>query len=147
LHYGTTPQGLPATSEGFNTVLAALWHNKIHYELLPITSFSPQPSPMNPFFPRPPVLPSPKASTFTTISHPFPLTPQSLNNNNSIASATEECGDIASHGISKHGTNAIIDVRLANLDSHLTRAKDHKKVIINHESFKQYKHQNICDRL
>jgi hypothetical protein len=57
----------------------------------------------------------------------------------------QEGGDIAIRGLFERGTNAIINVRITNLDSPLTRTQDPEKVLIYTESAKHRKHQNICE--
>jgi hypothetical protein len=62
-----------------------------------------------------------------------------------IAFTSQERGDIAIRGLFQRGTNAIIDVRITNLDSPSTRAQDPEKVLINTGSAKRRKYQQICE--
>ena len=52
---------------------------------------------------------------------------------------------MAIHGLFERGTNAIIDVRITNLDSVTSRTRDPFKVLQQHEADKRRKYQAICD--
>jgi hypothetical protein len=61
------------------------------------------------------------------------------------ANNTQERGDIAIRGLFERGTNAIIDIRIANLDSSSYRSQDPEKVLQQQETAKRQKYQDICE--
>jgi hypothetical protein len=52
---------------------------------------------------------------------------------------------IAIRGLFEHGTNAIIDVRIASLDSPSYRFQDPEKVLQQQENAKRQKYKDICE--
>ena len=63
----------------------------------------------------------------------------------SLTTTTAERGDLAIRGLYKRGTTAIIDVRITNLDSATSQARDPFKVLQQQEADKRRKYQSICD--
>ena len=91
----------------------------------------------NPIHPVHPSLPQ------TTL--PFqPLDPPVASLPSSPTHTTAERGDLAIRGLFERGTNAIIDVRITNLDSATSRTRDPLKVLQQHEADKCRKYQAIC---
>jgi hypothetical protein len=91
------------------------------------------------------------------LSHPFPLPPattiptgQHIHDDHHTAPSidspahttttpaitannTHDHGDIAIHGLVERGTNAIIDIKIANLDSTSYRSQDPEKALLQQE--------------
>ncbi|MGL4351554.1 MAG: reverse transcriptase domain-containing protein [Plesiomonas shigelloides] len=159
LRYGMTPQGLPALCDGcnqpnstnhaFNCLfggLVTLRHNDIREELGAIASEIFQPTAI-----------TIEPSLTTTPTSAIPVGQQIHNNNTTTietnlppetaptANSTHERGDIAIRGLFERGTNAIIDVKIANLDSISYRSQDPEKVLHNQEKLKQQKYKSICE--
>ena len=63
----------------------------------------------------------------------------------SLTTTTTERGYLAIRGLYEHGTTAIIDVCITNLDSTTSQACDPFKILQQHEADKQCKYQSICD--
>ena len=161
LRYGMTPQGLPAICDGCNRHnstnhalncpfggMVIQRHNEIRDELAAIT---------NELFPSSaitlePTLSITPASTIPTGQHihhdtPAPTTdlPIATTTPATPAISNRERGDIAIRGLFERGTNAIIDVKLANLDSPSYRSQDPEKVLLNQETIKRQKYKAICE--
>jgi hypothetical protein len=59
--------------------------------------------------------------------------------------STSTYEDMAIRGFFEHGTTAIIDVKIANLDSTSYRSQDPDKVLLQQEKLKRQKYQDICE--
>jgi hypothetical protein len=160
LRYGMTPQGLPAICDGcnqpnstnhaFNCLnggLVILRHNDIREELKAIASeiFQPTAITIEPSLSTTPTSAIPvgqhiHTNNTTTIATNPPTETAPTDNN-----STHERGDIAIRGLFERGTNAIIDVKIANLDSVSYRSQDPGKVLLNQEKLKQQKYKSICE--
>jgi ribosomal protein L19 len=68
-----------------------------------------------------------------------------IKNHSQSSNNTQERGDITLRGLFERGTNAIIDVRIANLDSPSYRSQDPEKVLQQQENAKRQKYKDICE--
>ncbi|MGL5814518.1 MAG: reverse transcriptase domain-containing protein, partial [Aeromonas sp.] len=160
IRFGITPSHIPATCDGCNCPndinhalnclhggLVHLRHNEIRQELAAIacevfeaSAITIEPSLALTAAPSVPLgqpiyvdpLPAPPHPTDPPATTPAP-TP-----------ATHDRGDIAIRGLFERGTNAIIDVRITNLDSLTSRTRDAATILQRHETEKRRRYQDIC---
>jgi hypothetical protein len=123
-------------------------HNEIRQELGAIATeiFPPTAITIEPVLSHTPastILPTgrPIHNNTTTTTDPPAETPYQV----PIANNTQERGDIAIRGLFERGTNAIIDVRIANLDSPSYIFQDPEKVLQQQETAKRQKYKDICE--
>jgi hypothetical protein len=155
-----TPQGIPATCDGCNQPnstnhtlncpfggLVNQCHNEIRQELGAIASeiFPPTAITIELVLSHTPastILPTERPisnnTTTTTVPQQRPYQVPTANN-------TQERGDIAIRGLFERGTNAIINVRIANLDIPSYRFQNPEKILQQQETAKRQKYKDICE--
>jgi hypothetical protein len=157
-----TPPGLPAICNACNLPystnhalncpfggLVILRHTDIREELGAIATEVFQPTAVT----VEPILSSNPASTIippgqhihNTMTTLTTDPPAATANQVHTANNTQERRDIVIRGLFKRGTNAIIDIRIANLDSSSYRSQDPEKVLQQQETAKRQKYQDICE--
>ena len=161
LRYGITPENVPALCDGCNRPndlnhalncmhggLVHLRHNEIRQELAAIACevFQPSAITIEPALSHIPAQTVPLGQHIHQLpipDHRAPIDPPVCPTVH--AAYTQERGDLAIRGLFERGTNAVIDVRITNLDSLSAHTKDPAKVLVAHETEKRRKYQTICE--